>query len=829
MRLYELAKALNLNSKGLITLCSDLGEPVKNHMSIVSEATWNKLQDRCKVPPEKRIPYQVEPPKKKVAAPKKATSVTAKSRKEAKDAESKAEAELQEKSPPSPSSTAVPPASAQTPAPSTKPSRSPSPVAPAAPAAKDGHKPKSSEPSQPSHETKLIKKGVEVAAASVLEEQPVSHIERVRLQAQDSQVQKDEEVGGLVRTSSSANRATARQAMQNRVASRRGKRRRHHQELIKIENLTVKLPITVKQLSSEMKIRSNEIINRLKHHDGTEVGPEDYLTEDHLITLGLLFEIEIIVEGETDRVTEILDSHIEEGEKEDAALRVKPRPPVVAVMGHVDHGKTSLLDFIRKSRVAAREAGGITQHIGAYQVEHKGKKITFIDTPGHQVFTEMRARGARSTDIVILVVAADDGVMPQTIESIQHAKAAKVPLIVAINKMDKPGANIDKIRQQLTQYELVSEEWGGTTIFCPVSAITGQGIDHLLEMILLQAEILELKANPELSKAMGIVLESELSTQKGVVATLLVQNGTLRQGDIVVCGSAYGKIRALVDENSKMIKEAPPSKPVQVFGLSEPPEVASKFHVTPDMASAREVAELRRKQSQIITQKSTPDTALSVDDLFEAMEASDKDALSLVVKADVRGSLEAIVGALEKLGAAGPVPLKIVGKSVGGISESDVLLAKASSAQILGFNVVADPKAMKSSKSNKVDIKFYKIIYELLDDVKAILDGRIGTLQQEQEIGQALVRAVFKSSKYGSICGCMVTDGIVRRGCQVRVSRNGVVIHNGVVETLRRFKDDVKEVKEGLECGMRVEDYDDIKEGDSIHFFQLVEVKQTAS
>jgi len=838
VRLYELAKALKINSKALVTCCQDLGSPVKNHMSVVSEEVWNQIQDRLKITGERRVVYVHEVPKvKKKATKKKATSVTKKNKKNTKT-KTDADIEAVEDT----SKTVAPVVEEEK-----KEVVSQKPVAKSRSRFEKKDKLKKENPglvvvkkapekkgviekikdnslsATPANKGGLIRKKQNLEPQNVVIEEKQSDVDRLRQRELDRQGQREDR-------GPNSNRSRSRQAMQNRVASRRGRRRRHHVVVDKVNELTVQMPITMKQLSSEIKIRAQEMINRLHHHDGSTIGIDDYLEEDHLINVGLLYEVDITINKAVDREDEILDqAPIIEGEEPVEDIASVPRPPVVAILGHVDHGKTSLLDYIRESRVAAREAGGITQHIGAYQITRKDKKkITFIDTPGHQVFTEMRARGAQHTDLVVLVVAADDGVMPQTIESIQHIKAAGVQLIIAANKMDLPGANLEKLKQQLTQHELIPEDWGGDVIICPVSAHTGEGVDHLLDMILLQSEMMELKANPDLPQARGIVLESSKSNQKGVVATVLVQNGTLRKGEIIACGTAIGKIRALVDENQTQLNEVLPSRPVVVFGLDQAPEVGSQFNTVSDMAKARELADLRAERVKDVTvkqEKVKQENAeeFTLDAFFDAADKEETEGLSIVVKADVKGSLEALVAAIQGLDTA-KVPIKIISKAVGGINESDVVLAKASEGIVVGFNVVADAKARKAAKSNKIEIRLYRVIYELLDEIKATMQGLVGSITREEEIGQAEVRGVFKSSKFGMITGCIVTDGVVRRGSNVRVSRNGTVIHYGRVESLRRFTEDVREVKDGFECGMRVKDYDDIKEGDSIHFFVDVEV-----
>ena len=502
----------------------------------------------------------------------------------------------------------------------------------------------------------------------------------------------------------------------------------------------------------------------------------------------------------------------------------KPRPPVVTIMGHVDHGKTSLLDYIRRTKVASGEAGGITQHIGAYHVETDKGVISFLDTPGHAAFTAMRARGANCTDIVVLVVAADDGVMPQTIEAIQHAKAAEVPLIIAVNKIDKPEADPDKIRNELTQHEIIPEDWGGEHMFVNVSAKAGTGVDDLLDAISLQAEVLELTAVPD-SPARGMVIEARLDKGRGVVTSLLVQNGTLKKGDIVLAGEAYGRVRAMTDELGKQVKTAGPSIPVEVLGLSTPPQAGDEFVYVKDEKKAREVAGFRQdkaRQAQLAKQK-----ASNLDNLFNRVgESEETEVLNVVLKADVQGSLEAITDALTQL-STDDVTVKVIASGVGGITESDVNLALASQAVMFGFNVRADAATKRQAESENIDIRYYSIIYQLLDDVKMAMQGLLSPEQREDIVGIAQVRDVFKSPKLGAIAGCMVVDGVVKRNNPIRVLRDNVVIYTGSLESLRRFKDDAAEVREGMECGIGVKNYNDVKVGDQIEVYEIVEVERT--
>ncbi|MDH4322650.1 MAG: translation initiation factor IF-2 [Betaproteobacteria bacterium] len=505
------------------------------------------------------------------------------------------------------------------------------------------------------------------------------------------------------------------------------------------------------------------------------------------------------------------------------AVAGEPRPPVVTVMGHVDHGKTSLLDYIRRTKVAAGEAGGITQHIGAYHVETPRGVITFLDTPGHEAFTAMRARGAMVTDLVILVVAADDGVMPQTIEAINHAKAAKVPLVVAINKIDKGEANPDKVKQELLQHGVVPEEFGGETAFVPVSAKTGKGVDDLLERVLLQAEVLELKAPVE-APARGFVIEARLDKGRGPVATVLVRAGTLRRGDIVLTGAVYGRVRAMLDENGRSIETAGPSIPVEIQGLSEVPTAGEEMTSLNDERKAREIALFRQGKYRDV--KLAKQQASKLENLFQQMGEGGTKVLSLVIKADVQGSQEALVHALTRL-STDEVKVGVVHAGVGGITESDVNLALAAKAVIIGFNTRADATARKLIESSGIEVRYYNIIYEAVDEIKAALSGMLAPERKEQVLGMVEVRQVFRISKVGAVAGCYVVDGLVRRNAQVRVLRDSVVIHTGEIESLKRFKDDTREVKAGFECGMSLKNFSDIKEGDQFEVFEVLEVART--
>jgi translation initiation factor IF-2 len=574
--------------------------------------------------------------------------------------------------------------------------------------------------------------------------------------------------------------------------------------------------IGVGDLASQMSIKAGTVIKELMKL-GVMATINQVLDQDTAILvieeLGHSYKI-VSDTALEDSLEETLAQH--EGTEES-------RAPVVTVMGHVDHGKTSLLDYIRKAKVADGEAGGITQHIGAYHVETGHGMISFLDTPGHAAFTAMRARGAKSTDIVILVVAADDGVMPQTEEAIQHARAAEVPLIVAVNKCDKEGADPDRVKNELSAKEVIPEDWGGDTQFINVSALTGDGIEELLDAVLLQAEILELKA-PKDVPAQGLVIESRLDKGRGSVASLLVQSGTLRQGDIVLAGLQFGRVRAMLDENGKPIEEAGPSIPVEILGLDGTPDAGDPFAVVESEKQARDIALFR--QEKMRDTRLQRQQAAKLDNMFESMTAGEKSTLNIVVKADVRGSLEALSSALLELGNE-EVTVNIVSSGVGGITETDINLAMTANAVIFGFNVRADNAAKKLVEEEELDLRYYNVIYDLIDDVKQALAGMLAPELREEIVGIAEVRDVFKSPKFGLIAGCMVTEGTVSRSKPIRVLRDNVVIYEGELESLRRFKDDANEVKKGLECGIGVKNYTDVKVGDQIEVYEVKEVARS--
>ena len=595
------------------------------------------------------------------------------------------------------------------------------------------------------------------------------------------------------------------------------KLRRLQMEVARKAQLTVKIPeeITVGELASRMKKTAGEVI-KLLMKNGVMAGINqtiDFDTAEYVATeMGCKVEKEITVTIEE----RIIDDHV------DSAEELETRAPVVVVMGHVDHGKTSTLDAIRKTSVTAGEAGGITQHIGAYTVDVNGNMVTFLDTPGHAAFTSMRARGAKSTDIAILVVAADDGIMPQTVESINHAKAANVPIIVAINKMDKPTANPDKIKEQLTKYDLIPEEWGGDTVIVPISAKTGQGLDELLEMVILTAEVQELKANPN-RRAKGVVIEARLDKNRGPIATLLVQNGTLNQGDILIAGTAVGRVRVMTNDKGRTVKTAGPSVPVEITGLAEVPAPGDEFNAVTDERMARELVEQRKQAAKDAAANAMQKVTL--DNLFARMQEGEMKELALIVKADVQGSAEAVKASLEKISNE-EVRVRVIHTGVGAINESDILLASTAGAIIVGFNVRPDAGAQASAQRTAVDMRFYRVIYDAIDEIEAAMKGMLAPKFEEVVIGHAEVRQTYKVSSVGTVCGCMVKDGKITRDAQVRILRDNIVIHEGEVGSLQRFKDAVKEVTAGYECGMSIVKFNDIKEGDLFECFAMQEIKQ---
>ncbi len=583
-----------------------------------------------------------------------------------------------------------------------------------------------------------------------------------------------------------------------------------------IKVITIPESITIGELADKMKMQASALIKKL-FMQGMMLSVNQEVDFETAENIALEFDIIAEQEEKVDVIEELLKE-----DEEDEALMVK-RPPVVCVMGHVDHGKTSLLDAIRKTNVISGEAGGITQHIGAYVVNYNGEKITFLDTPGHEAFTAMRMRGAQATDIAILVVAADDGVMPQTVEAISHAKAAGISIIVAVNKIDKPSANVEKVKQELAEYELLAEDWGGDTVFVPVSAHTGEGLEQLLEMVLLTAEMNELKANPN-RKARGVVIEAKLDKGRGPVATVLVQKGTLHAGDAVAIGSAYGRIRAMVADNGEKIKEAGPSTPVEILGLNNVPNAGEILMSTKNEKEARSIAETFINEGrEKLLEGSKAKAKMTLDDVFSQIQAGNLKELNIIVKADVQGSVEAVKQSLVKL-SNDEVVVKVIHGGVGAINESDVTLASASSAIIIGFNVRPDNTAKEIADREDVDVRLYRVIYQAIEDVEAAMKGMLDPIYEEKVIGHAEIRQLFKSSGVGMIAGSYILDGTFQRGCKVRISREGTQIFEGDLASLKRFKDDVKEVKAGYECGLVFDGFSEFKELDIVEAYIMVEV-----
>ena len=586
-------------------------------------------------------------------------------------------------------------------------------------------------------------------------------------------------------------------------------------EIAKKAPTKVQIPdeISVQELAMRMKKTGTEVVRKLVKM-GVMASLSDVIDYDTAALVAMEFNCKIEHEVVVTVEERLIDDHVDTEEE------LEPRAPVVVVMGHVDHGKTSLLDYIRNEHVAAGEAGGITQAIGAYVVDVNGAPITFLDTPGHEAFTSMRARGAMVTDIAILVVAATEGIKPQTVESINHAKAANIPIVVAINKMDMAGANPDRIKQQLTEYDLVPEEWGGETIVCPISAKTGEGIDELLEMLVLQAEMLGLRANPNRA-ASGAVIEARLDKGRGPIMTILVQNGTLRQGDIIIAGTSVGRVRTMINDKGQRVKEAGPSVPVEIAGMSEVPNAGDVFNAVDDERMARELVEERKEKAKMAA--NTGSKKVSLDDLFARIQQGEMKDFNIIVKADVKGSAEAVKASLEKLSNE-EVRVRVIHSAVGAINESDVMLASTSGAVIVGFNVRPDNAARDSAARSEVEIRMYRVIYDCINEIEAAMKGMLAPKFEEKIIGHAEVRQTYKVSKVGTVCGCYVLDGKIQRGCSVRVLRDNIVVFEGELASLRRFKDDVKEVASGYECGMQVEKFNDIKELDVIECFVMEQI-----
>ena len=700
------------------------------------------------------------------------------------------------------------------------------PAAPAASAPKAEAKPAApaARPAQQSKSTATQQPATRVPEKKIVDTRKVTN---VNLDKYDEKLQDMAERSGDRRMNQS-NKEKFRNAGRNRggkqsmtFSNKRRqeeaeKMRRLQLEIAKKTPLTVKIPdeISVGELASRMKKTGAEVVKCLMKNGVMaslsqliDFDTASFVAEE----LGCKVEKEVVVTIEE----KLIDDH------QDTEDELQPRAPVVVVMGHVDHGKTSLLDYIRNASVASGEAGGITQHIGAYQVQINGKPITFLDTPGHEAFTSMRARGAMITDIAILVVAAEDGIKPQTVESINHAKAAEIPVIDAINKMDKPDANPERVKQQLTEYGLLAEDWGGDTIVCPISAKTGMGIDNLLEMVALTAEVSELKANPNRA-ASGAVVEARLDKGRGPVATLLVQNGTLKQGDIIIAGTAVGRVRQMVNDKGAKLTSAGPSVPVEITGLGEVPEAGAHFNAVADERLARELVEQRKEEEK--RKANAPISKVSLEDLFSQIQAGEMKTLNIIVKADVMGSVEAVKASLEKISNE-EVRVRVIHGAVGAISESDVMLASTSNAIIVGFNVRPDAVARESAARSHVDMRMYRVIYDAIDEIEAAMKGMLAPKFREAVIGHAEVRQTYKVSSVGTVAGCYVTDGKIQRACDVRIVRDGIVVHEGHLASLQRFKDAVKEVASGYECGLSFEKYNDIKLGDIVEAYVMEQIE----
>ena len=774
-RIHEVAKDFGMASKDISQILTDYAAAPKNHMQVLEDAEldiiFEYLTQHHQVgsiaeifapdPEEKKAPVKA-PEEKKPAAP------------------------ALEKAP----SPAAAPAAA---APVQQPQKS-----------------KQEKPAQPKQvvEKRVVDtRGSAGANLSKYDER----FDKIAGNAGNSGKDKDIRRGGKEKIQNKNKQRQQQVASAKRRQEERDKMQRLQFEVAKKQQLKVSIPdeINVGELASRMKKTAVEVIKQLIKL-GVMASVSDVIDYDTAalvaMELGCKVEHEVVVTVE-DR---LIDDHV------DTEDELVPRAPVVVVMGHVDHGKTSLLDRIRSANVVAGEAGGITQHIGAYRVMVNGNPVTFLDTPGHEAFTTMRARGAMVTDIAILVVAADDGIMPQTIESINHAKAAGTPIVVAINKMDLPGANPDRVKQDLTKYDLVPEEWGGDTIVCPISAKTGAGVTELLENLVLQAEIMELKANPN-RPARGTVVEARLDKGRGPIMTVLVQNGTLRTGDIIIAGTAVGRVRVMTNDRGERIAEAGPSVPVEIAGMSEVPSAGDVFNAVADERMARALAE-ERLTAQRSAAAAGSGKKVSLEDLFARIQEGDLKDFNIIVKADVQGSAEAVKTSLEKLSNE-EVRVRVIHSGVGAINESDVMLASTSNAVIVGFNVRPDNAARDSAERSKVELRMYRVIYDCINDVEAAMKGMLAPKFREVIIGHAEVRQTFRVSKVGTVCGCYVQDGRIQRNCSVRVNRDNIVIFEGELASLRRFKDDVKEVAAGYECGMQVEKFNDIKEGDIIECF----------
>ena len=787
-RVHEVAKDFNVTSKVIGQILTDYIAPPKNHMQVLENHELDvifeymtqhnqadSLEDIFKVPEKPAAPAKKEQESAKPAQGEKKSEKTDKSEKAEKQPAAPAQAQSQQSAPQQKTDKANKP-----------------------------HTPR------------------QVAEKRVIDTRGSAAVNIEKYNEKFEDLAGSKAGSGNMRHSSKekiVSKAKQRQNQQSASSKRRQEERNRMQklqlEIAKKQQLKVEIPdeIAVGELASRMKKTASEVIKQL-FKLGVFASVSDVIDYDTAalvaMELGCKVEKEVIVTVEE----RLIDDH------EDKPEDLVPRAPVVVVMGHVDHGKTSTLDYIRHANVVSGEAGGITQHIGAYTVEINGSPITFLDTPGHEAFTSMRARGAMVTDIAILVVAADDGIMPQTIESINHAKAANIPVVVAINKMDTVGANPDRIKQQLTEYDLVPEEWGGDTIVCPISAKTGMGMDNLLENLVVLAEVQELKANPNRA-AKGTVIEARLDKGRGPIMTVLVQNGTLKAGDIIIAGTAVGRVRTMINDRGQRVTEAGPSTPVEISGLSEVPSAGDIFNAVADERMARELAEERRVQQMNNAMGGAK--KVSLEDIFSQIKSGEMKTLNIIVKADVQGTAEAVKTSLEKI-SNDEVRVKVIHSAVGAINESDVMLAATSGAIIVGFNVRPDNAARDSAARSNVDMRMYRVIYDCINEIEAAMKGMLAPQFKEVVIGHAEVRETYKVSKVGTVCGCYCTDGKIQRGCEVRVLRDNIVIHEGDLASLRRFKDDVKEVASGYECGMQIEKFNDIKVGDVIECFVMEQI-----
>ncbi len=789
-RVHEVAKDFNVTSKVIGQILTDYIAPPKNHMQVLENHELDvifeymtqhnqadSLEDIFKVPEKPAAPAKKEQESAKPAQGEKKSEKTDKSEKAEKQPAAPAQAQSQQSAPQQKTDKANKP-----------------------------HTPR------------------QVAEKRVIDTRGSAAVNIEKYNEKFEDLAGSKAGSGNMRHSSKekiVSKAKQRQNQQSASSKRRQEERNRMQklqlEIAKKQQLKVEIPdeIAVGELASRMKKTASEVIKQL-FKLGVFASVSDVIDYDTAalvaMELGCKVEKEVIVTVEE----RLIDDH------EDKPEDLVPRAPVVVVMGHVDHGKTSTLDYIRHANVVSGEAGGITQHIGAYTVEINGSPITFLDTPGHEAFTSMRARGAMVTDIAILVVAADDGIMPQTIESINHAKAANIPVVVAINKMDTVGANPDRIKQQLTEYDLVPEEWGGDTIVCPISAKTGMGMDNLLENLVVLAEVQELKANPNRA-AKGTVIEARLDKGRGPIMTVLVQNGTLKAGDIIIAGTAVGRVRTMINDRGQRVTEAGPSTPVEISGLSEVPSAGDIFNAVADERMARELAEERRVQQMNNAMGGAK--KVSLEDIFSQIKSGEMKTLNIIVKADVQGTAEAVKTSLEKI-SNDEVRVKVIHSAVGAINESDVMLAATSGAIIVGFNVRPDNAARDSAARSNVDMRMYRVIYDCINEIEAAMKGMLAPQFKEVVIGHAEVRETYKVSKVGTVCGCYCTDGKIQRGCEVRVLRDNIVIHEGDLASLRRFKDDVKEVASGYECGMQIEKFNDIKVGDVIECFVMEQINR---